>query len=752
MRLTPLDSCGLLTHNHNGIKTMNPSGYCGRGRGYGRSFSLRGKQPQPGHSTSASGQPHCFSQGADSGYRRRPLSRRSPQHYPRQARAPEPEDITKAFRLLRTNPWQSLDAAEVLLDKYRAAPSLCVSVCQLKARALFQLGKIDDCIAFINSLDTRTHNDKTLLMTKARALQTRGFFNEALPLFQHLYVRHQVAYKDHKAHGLGLGRLLQLMGGDDNLQQALTIFTRLRTRAAAGRENTPCDDKDIELTLGRHLALMGGPANLQQARAVFTRLRTWHAGGRQNTPCGDKEIELSLGRHLQLMGGLDNMQQALDIFTRLRIWHAGGNTPCNDKEVELSLGRHLELMGGEDNLQQALAIFTRMRTRAAGGKADTPCNDKDIELTLGRLLQLLGGEANLEKAQAIFRRLRTQAAGGRANTPCNDKDIELALGRHLQLMGGAGHREALAIFTRLRTSHAAGKVNTPCHDKEIELALGRVLQLMGGTSNLKKALAIFTRLRTRVAGGRTDTPCNDKDIELTLGRHLQLMGGRSNLDKALAIFTRLRTRAAAGKVNTPCDDKDIELAIGRLLELRGAEQDLEQALTIFTRLRTRAAGGRKNTPCQDKDIELAWAGLLVDRQMWPQFDELQLEARLFPGFEPHLCLSIRYFRELGGTLKIAPGHSGLLGKAIKFAVLAIEAGGFMNASCISQLAHSIRLLSYWPDLLLQKRGLQPQDVSKCAAAASFLFDTADEIAPWRQRKEKNERWRAEERALLALLS
>ena len=103
---------------------------------------------------------------------------------------------------------------------------------------MFQLNKIDDCIAFINSLETRVRNDKGLLMTKARALQAKGCFNEALPLFQHLYVNHQLAYKDHKAHGLGLGRLLQLMGGADNLEKALAIFTQLRTRTAAGRMNS----------------------------------------------------------------------------------------------------------------------------------------------------------------------------------------------------------------------------------------------------------------------------------------------------------------------------------------------------------------------------------------------------------------------------------------------------------------------------------------------------------------------------------
>ena len=122
------------------------------------------------------------------------------------------------------------------------------------------------------------------------------------------------------------------------------------------------------------LQLMGGPDNLQQALAIFTRLRTWHAGGRMNTPCNDKDIELTLGRHLQLMG-----EQTI----WKRPWRSlpgcapgmredGCNTPCNDKEIELTLGRHLQLMGGADNMDKALAIFTRLRARAAGGRSTPP--------------------------------------------------------------------------------------------------------------------------------------------------------------------------------------------------------------------------------------------------------------------------------------------------------------------------------------------------------------------------------------------
>ncbi|WP_196220781.1 hypothetical protein, partial [Sansalvadorimonas verongulae] len=80
-----------------------------------------------------------------------------------------------------------------------------------------------------------------------------------------------------------------VMGGEDNLQTAMDIFVRLRTQAAGGHANTPCDDKEIELALGRHLQLMGGTDNLKMAVDIFTRLRTQAAGGQVNTPCGDKD-------------------------------------------------------------------------------------------------------------------------------------------------------------------------------------------------------------------------------------------------------------------------------------------------------------------------------------------------------------------------------------------------------------------------------------------------------------------------------
>ncbi|MTI14286.1 hypothetical protein E1189_14865 [Sansalvadorimonas verongulae] len=77
------------------------------------------------------------------------------------------------------------------------------------------------------------------------------------------------------------------------MKRALEIYTQLRTRAAGGQVNTPCDDKDIELTLGRLLQIMGGMDNMKIALDIYTQLRTQAAGGQVSTPCDDKEIELT---------------------------------------------------------------------------------------------------------------------------------------------------------------------------------------------------------------------------------------------------------------------------------------------------------------------------------------------------------------------------------------------------------------------------------------------------------------------------
>ncbi|WP_196221036.1 hypothetical protein, partial [Sansalvadorimonas verongulae] len=87
-------------------------------------------------------------------------------------------------------------------------------------------------------------------MAKGRALQAQNRLTEALPLFQQLYEQYSASLNEEKTNGLALGRLLQAMGGTNNLKTALNIFTRLRTRAAKGEVNTPCMDKEIELALG----------------------------------------------------------------------------------------------------------------------------------------------------------------------------------------------------------------------------------------------------------------------------------------------------------------------------------------------------------------------------------------------------------------------------------------------------------------------------------------------------------------------
>ncbi|WP_196221137.1 hypothetical protein, partial [Sansalvadorimonas verongulae] len=76
-------------------------------------------------------------------------------------------------------------------------------------------------------------------MAKGRALQARGHLTEALPLFERLYEQYSASPNDEKTNGLALGRHHQLMGSTNNLRTALDIFTRLRTRAAGGRVNTP---------------------------------------------------------------------------------------------------------------------------------------------------------------------------------------------------------------------------------------------------------------------------------------------------------------------------------------------------------------------------------------------------------------------------------------------------------------------------------------------------------------------------------
>ncbi|MTI12575.1 hypothetical protein [Sansalvadorimonas verongulae] len=246
-------------------------------------------------------------------YGRFQLPQRRSRHYPAQSYIPKNHDIDEAFHLLKNNPQRALDKIETLLTKYEGDSHQYARVVQLKARSLFLLENFDGCIDYINTLPEDLQNNKRLIMAKGRALQARGHFTEALPLFQHLYEKYSTSFIDEKTNGLALGRQLQLMGGTDNLNAARDIFTRLRTRAAEGQGNTPCEDREIELALGILLKLMGGMDNQKIALDILTRLRT-RAAGQANTPCEDKEIELALGRHLQAMGGTNQLKMALDIL------------------------------------------------------------------------------------------------------------------------------------------------------------------------------------------------------------------------------------------------------------------------------------------------------------------------------------------------------------------------------------------------------------------------------------------------------
>ncbi|WP_257294154.1 tetratricopeptide repeat protein, partial [Endozoicomonas sp. YOMI1] len=402
---------------------------------------------------------------------------------------------------------------------------------QLKARALLNSGRIDDCLQSIEQV--KPPLDKGLLMTKGRALQAKNLMREALLIFQDLYKNHSGKDTDKKINYLALGLHYQRMGEH---QEALTIFIKLRTDRS-GHEAIPCNDKEVELALGVQYEYMG---RYQEALTIFHKLRSDHSG-HEGTPCKDKEIELVLGRLYQNMG---RYQDALTTFNKLRSDRCGREAPpCNDKEIELALGRLYQAMG---RYHEALTTFIKLRFDRSGHEG-TPCNDKEIELTLGRQCQNMGLH---QKALTTFIKLRTDRSG-HAGTPCNDKGIELALGRLYQGMGR--HQEALTTFIKLRTDRS-GHEGALCNDKDIELSLGRQYQCMG---RHQEALTVFKNLRTDLSGHES-TPCNDKDIELALGRQYQNMG---RYQEALAIFNKLHSDHS-GYEGPPCNDKEIELALG----------------------------------------------------------------------------------------------------------------------------------------------------------------------------------------------
>ncbi|MTI11964.1 hypothetical protein E1189_02675 [Sansalvadorimonas verongulae] len=181
-----------------------------------------------------------------------------PNHGLEDSYIPPAHDIDESFRLLETNPQRALTKTEALLTKYSGSPSQYVRVMQLKAQALFLLSDFDECVEYINSLPPEFQNNKEVIMVKAQALQAKGHLVEALPLFEFLYARHSASFSERKTNGLAFANHLLLMGGKDNQVAANNIYTWLRTLAAGGQANVPCDDRDIELALAKHLQRMGG--------------------------------------------------------------------------------------------------------------------------------------------------------------------------------------------------------------------------------------------------------------------------------------------------------------------------------------------------------------------------------------------------------------------------------------------------------------------------------------------------------------
>ncbi|WP_257264833.1 lipopolysaccharide assembly protein LapB, partial [Endozoicomonas sp. ONNA2] len=281
--------------------------------------------------------------------------------------------IDQGFTALSAgNNEQALKIADELEELLKVHGNLslrnCRRVYQLKARALFKLGRFDDCLQAIGQL--KRPLDKGMLFTRGRVLQATHRFCEALPIFKELYINHSKSNKNKKVNGLALGRLYEDMGLG---QEALTIFRKLRTDLS-GHEDIPCNNRVIELTLGRLYNKMG---RHREALTIFKKLRT-DCSGYEYTPCNDKDIELALGRLYQDMG---LHQEALTIFIKLRTDRSGHeNTPCNDKEIELALGRQYQYMARHE---EALMTFGKLHANRCGHE-DTPCSDKDIALTLGR--------------------------------------------------------------------------------------------------------------------------------------------------------------------------------------------------------------------------------------------------------------------------------------------------------------------------------------------------------------------------------
>ncbi|WP_196221436.1 hypothetical protein, partial [Sansalvadorimonas verongulae] len=247
---------------------------------------------------------------------------------------------------METNPQRVLTATAALLTKHLEDPRQYTLVVELKAQALFHLEDFDGCIRYVNSLPQDLQNIQGVMMVKAKALKANGHFIEALSLFQALYERDPVHFNDKKTTALALAEHLQSMGGVADRRAAQNIYTRLRTQAAGGQENVPCNDEDIELALAelaliKHLNTIAGVDNKRASLEIYTRrLRANETEDLEGVIAG-----LS-GIGFQPIGGTDHERASLEASTRLRDLTARGVMSTHQaKEIELGIANILIDMG-----------------------------------------------------------------------------------------------------------------------------------------------------------------------------------------------------------------------------------------------------------------------------------------------------------------------------------------------------------------------------------------------------------------------
>ena len=106
--------------------------------------------------------------------------------------------IAEGFRALSAGDNDiALKIAKEILDTYsNLSRLLYLRAHQLKARALLNSGRTDDCLKSIEQVNPPL--DKKLLMTKGRALQDKNRLCEALLIFKELYKNHSGKDQDKK--------------------------------------------------------------------------------------------------------------------------------------------------------------------------------------------------------------------------------------------------------------------------------------------------------------------------------------------------------------------------------------------------------------------------------------------------------------------------------------------------------------------------------------------------------------------------